>query len=168
MWPSNAINRERLLAREYAYHSLADQQLHWESADEAYEEHGQVQTDHTRHRRYRSYVLYPTATVDRSLLRFLRDTERNAAISGTTAQSTATVIARYTILSPIPGAGDMASRHQIVTVTGCTRHPKRMTVGMAKDMAIADRKKPLVGSREDRYRRPSYELMHLALFVTLD
>ncbi|KAL9135022.1 MAG: hypothetical protein Q9175_003793 [Cornicularia normoerica] len=75
---------------------------------------------------------------------------------------------RYTILSPIPGAGDMASRHQIVTVTGCTRHPKRMTVGMAKDMAIADRKKPLEGSREDRYRRPSYELMHLALFATLD
>lgn len=55
-WCSNATNRESLLTREYAYHSLKDQQDHWSSANQAYTELEQVQADHARHRSYRSYV----------------------------------------------------------------------------------------------------------------
>lgn len=82
--PSNATNRERLLTMEYAYHSLEDQQGHWNSADEAYAEHRQAQDDHARHRRYRSYVSHPTVPVNRSLLHFLSEAERNTGIPGTT------------------------------------------------------------------------------------
>ena len=52
----NAINRERLVRREYAYHDLYDQRLHWSRTDAAYEEVENVQADHARHRKYRSYV----------------------------------------------------------------------------------------------------------------
>lgn len=59
MWYSNATNRERLLTREYAYHSLEDQQDHWENANRAYTELEQVQADHARHTEniYRTFVL---------------------------------------------------------------------------------------------------------------
>ena len=56
---SNAVNRERLVAEEYAYHNLEDQREHWRRVDKAYEEHKQARADHARHRTYRSYVSGP-------------------------------------------------------------------------------------------------------------
>ena len=56
---SNAVNRERLVAKEHAYHDLEDQRVHWRRTDEAYEEHEQARADHARHRKYRSYVSDP-------------------------------------------------------------------------------------------------------------
>ena len=56
MWTSNARNRERLLTGGYEWHSLQDQRTHWERADRAYEELQEAQSDHARHRKYRSYV----------------------------------------------------------------------------------------------------------------
>ena len=64
---SNASIREELLTRQYAYHSLKDQQTHWRYADEAYQELGQVRADHARHRKYRSYVSHYTDILSRSL-----------------------------------------------------------------------------------------------------
>ena len=56
---SNAVNRERLVTKEYSYHDLEDQRVHWRRADKAYQEHEQARADHARHRKYRSYVSGP-------------------------------------------------------------------------------------------------------------
>ena len=63
---SNASNREKLLTMDHAYHSLEDQKDHWRHADKAYKELGEVRADHTRHRRYRSYVSHRTDILSRS------------------------------------------------------------------------------------------------------
>lgn len=59
MYSSNAVNRERLVTKEYAYHDLEGQRLHWRRTDQAYKEHEQARADHARHRKYRSYVSDP-------------------------------------------------------------------------------------------------------------
>ena len=82
---SNAVNRERLVAKEYAYHDLEDQRVHWRRAEGAYQEHEQARADHTRHRKYRSYVSGPPLHCV-IFVRYPETAETNAGTAVTTVR----------------------------------------------------------------------------------